>query len=33
VVLEKMGIDYAQGFLIGTPAPAHDSPFKDVLET
>ncbi|WON74485.1 EAL domain-containing protein [Nitrosospira sp. Is2] len=32
-VLEKMEIDYAQGFLIGTPAPAHESPFKDFLET
>ena len=31
-VLEKMEIDYAQGYLIGIPAPAHDSPFKEFLE-
>ena len=32
-VLEKMQVDYAQGFLIGRPAPAHESPFKDLLHT
>ncbi len=32
-VLEKMQVDYAQGFLIGRPAPAHESPFKDFLHT
>ena len=30
-LLEKMQIDYAQGFFIGAPIPAHDSPFKDFL--
>ncbi|MEP6878094.1 MAG: EAL domain-containing protein [Nitrosospira sp.] len=30
-VLEKMQVDYAQGFLIGRPAPAHESPFYDFL--
>ncbi|SCX42242.1 PAS domain S-box-containing protein/diguanylate cyclase (GGDEF) domain-containing protein [Nitrosospira sp. Nsp1] len=30
-LLEKMHIDYAQGFFIGTPIPAHDSPFKEFL--
>lgn len=32
-ILEKMQIDYAQGFLIGTPAPAHESAFMDFLKT
>ena len=31
-VLEKMQIDYAQGFLIGIPAPADESPFRDYLK-
>jgi EAL domain-containing protein (putative c-di-GMP-specific phosphodiesterase class I) len=30
-LLETMQIDYAQGFFIGAPIPAHDSPFKDFL--
>jgi diguanylate cyclase (GGDEF)-like protein/PAS domain S-box-containing protein len=30
-LLEKMQIDYAQGFFIGAPIPAHDSPFRDFL--
>ncbi len=32
-VLEKMQIDYAQGFLIGSPVPAHETPFGVFLET
>ncbi|SOD42244.1 bifunctional diguanylate cyclase/phosphodiesterase [Nitrosovibrio sp. Nv4] len=32
-ILEEMQIDYAQGFLIGLPMPACDSPFKDFLQT
>ncbi|MBA4143157.1 MAG: EAL domain-containing protein [Nitrosospira sp.] len=31
-LLEKMEVDYAQGYLIGTPLPAHDSPFRHILE-
>lgn len=31
-ILEKMQIDYAQGFLIGPPVPVHESPFKDLLK-
>lgn len=31
-VLEKMQIDYAQGFLIGTPSPAYDTPLRDFLK-
>jgi diguanylate cyclase (GGDEF)-like protein/PAS domain S-box-containing protein len=31
-VLEKMQIDYAQGFLIGIPAPADESPFRHHLQ-
>jgi diguanylate cyclase (GGDEF)-like protein/PAS domain S-box-containing protein len=31
-VLEKMQIDYAQGFLIGTPSPAYDTPFRDFVK-
>lgn len=30
-LLEKMGIDYAQGYWVGTPAPAEESAFKDYL--
>lgn len=30
-LLEKMQVDYAQGYWIGTPVPAHESPFKDFL--
>jgi diguanylate cyclase (GGDEF)-like protein/PAS domain S-box-containing protein len=32
-ILEKMQIDYAQGFLIGTPVPAYESAFMDFLKT
>ncbi|MDQ3186584.1 MAG: EAL domain-containing protein [Pseudomonadota bacterium] len=31
-VLEKMEVDYAQGYFIGMPAPADESPIKDFLE-
>lgn len=31
-VLENMQIDYAQGFLIGIPASADESPFRDYLK-
>lgn len=31
-VLEKMDVDYAQGFLIGRPAPAEEWPFKEFLK-
>jgi diguanylate cyclase (GGDEF)-like protein/PAS domain S-box-containing protein len=31
-VLEKMQIDYAQGFLIGTPSPAYDTVFRDFVK-
>jgi EAL domain-containing protein (putative c-di-GMP-specific phosphodiesterase class I) len=31
-ILENMQIDYAQGFLIGTPIPADDTPFRDFLK-
>ncbi|MGH8685334.1 MAG: EAL domain-containing protein, partial [Nitrosospira sp.] len=31
-VLEKMEVDYAQGYFIGMPAPASESPLKDFLE-
>lgn len=31
-VLEKMQVDYAQGYFIGMPAPADESPLKDFLE-
>ncbi|MDN5881849.1 MAG: EAL domain-containing protein [Nitrosospira sp.] len=30
-VLEKMQVDYAQGYFIGMPVPASESPFKDFL--
>ena len=32
-ILENMQIDYAQGFLIGPPIPAADTPFSDFLKT
>ncbi len=32
-ILENMKIDYAQGFLIGSPIPADDTPFRDFLKT
>ncbi|SES74729.1 diguanylate cyclase/phosphodiesterase [Nitrosospira multiformis] len=31
-ILEKMQIDYAQGFLIGTPSPAYDTSFSDFVK-
>lgn len=31
-VLEKMEVDYAQGYFIGMPAPADESPLKDFLD-
>ncbi len=31
-ILEKMQIDYAQGFLIGSPVPAHETSFSAFLE-
>ena len=31
-VLEKMQIDYAQGFLIGMPSSADESPFSHFLK-
>ena len=31
-VLEKMEVDYAQGYFIGMPAPASESPLKYFLE-
>lgn len=31
-VLEKMEVDYAQGYFIGMPAPASESPLKDFLD-
>ncbi|SCX82495.1 PAS domain S-box-containing protein/diguanylate cyclase (GGDEF) domain-containing protein [Nitrosospira sp. Nl5] len=30
-VLERMEVDYAQGYFIGMPAPASESPLKDLL--
>jgi diguanylate cyclase (GGDEF)-like protein/PAS domain S-box-containing protein len=32
-ILESMNVDYAQGFLIGVPVPASESPFKDYLKS
>lgn len=32
-ILEKMQVDYAQGFLIGRPVPPQESPFRDFLKT
>lgn len=32
-VLEKMDVDYAQGFLIGRPAPVEEWPFKEFLKS
>lgn len=32
VLLEKMQVDYAQGYFIGRPAPAHESLLKDFPE-
>jgi diguanylate cyclase (GGDEF)-like protein/PAS domain S-box-containing protein len=31
-ILESMNVDYAQGFLIGTPVSAEESPFRDYLK-
>lgn len=31
-VLERMEVDYAQGYFIGMPAPASESPLKDFLD-
>ncbi len=32
VLLEELQVDYAQGYFVGRPVPAHESFFKDFLE-